>query len=153
MYSVALEGWRRGLTLKFINRYRNNSALHFSLSNGKEEKVFRGAKGEDVTDKAVRTCGNKHKTKQLLAKAGVPTPEGELFNKDSSEEEIISFGNSLGYPNVIKPVGGAGGRGVISNIKNEKEFLSALKIVREEMGYSNIIVEKHYEGRGYRIYV
>lgn len=153
MYSVALEGWRRGLRLKFINGYKGVRRLHFSLSDGKVEKIFRGSRGEGVTNKASRICRNKHKAKQLLTKAGVPTPEGELFGKNSTDEEIISYGNSLGYPNVIKPVDGAGGSGVISNIKNEEEFKASLKIVREELNYSDIIVEKHFDGRGYRVYV
>src|SRR5690625_676913 len=153
MYSVALEGWRRGLTLKFINRNRRKSELYYSLSNKDREHVFTVSKGDKVTDEAIKICRNKHLTKKYLTKAGVPTPKGELFKKDVEDEEIIKYANELGYPLVIKPVDGTGGTGVIANIQNQKEFKEALKYVRYDMNYPNVIVEEHYDGRGYRVYV
>lgn len=153
MYSVALEGWRRGLTLKFINKNRRKSEVYYSLAYQGREHIFTVSRGDKVTQKAVEICRNKHLTKKHLAKAGVPTPKGELFRKGIPDNEIINYANELGYPLVVKPVDGTGGTGVIANIQNEEELRNALKYVRYDMKYPNIIVEEHFEGRGYRVYV
>lgn len=153
MYTVALEGWRRGLKLKFINKNRRKSELYYSLTYKGREHIFTVSKGDKVSDNAIEICKNKHLAKQYLKKAGVPTPEGELFKKESSDVEIIEYAKKLGFPNVIKPVDGTGGTGVIANIKNETEFKEALTFVRNDLGKKNVIVEKHFDGRGYRVYV
>lgn len=153
MYSVALEGWRRGLTLKFINKNRSKALTVFSLSKDNTERIFIGSHGSKTTRKAVNICKDKHLTKKFLIEAGVPTPEGDLFKQESSNEEIIKYANKLGYPIVIKPVSGKGGNGVIANIQNKRELKDALTYVRNELNMKDVIVEKHYDGKGYRIYV
>lgn len=153
MYSVALEGWRRGLTLKFINNNRRKSEIDYSLTHNGIEKHFCVTMGEDVTKSAVKICRDKHLTKKYLVENGVPTPEGEFFGKDTSDEELQKYANKLGYPLVLKPAKGTGGRGVIANIKNEKEFREALSYVKYELKYSELIIEKFFSGDDYRIYV
>ena len=154
MYSVALEGWRRGLTLKFINENRRRSEITYSLTdkNGKTH-YFSVARGDKVPREAIRICVNKDLTKQFLSKAGVPIPEGTNFNKDATDEEIIAYANELGYPLVLKPSDGTGGAGVIANIKNEQEFADALKYVKYDLGFEKLIVEKYVPGDDYRVHV
>lgn len=152
-YAVALEGWRRGLQLKYIDRQRNPLKIRYSLSNGDKEYVFAGSRGELVTREAIRICMNKHKTKQYLKEAGVPTPEGEMFTEEVTNPEIIRYANHLGYPLVVKPVSGSGGNGVIANISSEAELVHALTYVRENLNYPRIIVEKFSPGVDYRVYV
>src|SRR5690625_359391 len=74
-YAVALEGWRRGLTLKYIDRQRNPLKVRYSLSDGHNEYIFAGSRGNLVTDEAIRICIDKHLTKKYLQEANVPTPE------------------------------------------------------------------------------
>lgn len=152
-YAIALEGWRRGLTLKYYNIQRNPFKIRYSLSNGEEEIVFAGSRGSKVSDEAVKICIDKFLTKQYLIKANVPTPEGTQFDENHTNEEIISYAETLGYPLVVKPVDGSGGKGVIANIKSNGELIDALSIVREDMKFKKIIVEKYYEGVDYRVYV
>ncbi len=153
MYSIALEAWRRGLQVRFVDVNQTKSHTVFYLSNGKREHRFAVSRGDKVQIEAIKTCINKDLTKKFLLKAGVPAPEGEVFDKDYSKEEIISYANRLGYPLVIKPLDGTGGHGVIANIETEEEFLSALYYVREDLRYEKIIVEKHFKGEDVRIYV
>lgn len=152
-YAIALEGWRRGLTLKFFNKSRKLSKIKYSLSYNGREHVFAGSRGDLVTKEAIKICINKHLTKKFLIDAGVPTPEGDMFDEKNSDEDIINYANSLGYPVVLKPTDGSGGHGVIANIQNENEFKRALSYVRYDLKYENLIVEKHYDGEGYRVYV
>jgi len=153
MYTIALEGWKRGLTLKFINNNKFKSVIGYSLSDGKKEHRFMGSRGDLVTNEAIKVCRNKFLTKKYLSKAEVSIPGGEYFSNLISDDEIIKFANSLGYPIVIKPTTGAGGRGVIANIKNEEEFKDALYYVRHDLNYQEIIVEQYFDGEDYRVFV
>lgn len=153
MYSVALEGWRRGLTLKFINKNRSKAQTIFKLSNEKKEHYFSVTRGDIVPRSAIKICIDKHLTKNYMEKSNVPTPKGEKFSEDSDNNDILNYSNTLGYPLVIKPSDGTGGDGVIANIKNEEEFKEALEYIRHDLGYKSIIVERYFPGEDYRLYV
>src|SRR5690625_1042828 len=153
MYAIALEGWRRGLTITFKNFNRNLSNTTFELINGRKNNRFRALSGELITREAIRTCTDKFKTKEYLLKNNVPTPQGKLFDKNSNIERILSYAEEISYPLVVKPVSGTGGKGVIAGINNREEFEEALKFVRDKLGNKRIIVEKHFEGEDYRVYV
>ncbi|MFB4473795.1 acylphosphatase [Oceanobacillus caeni] len=148
MYSIALEGWRRGLTLKF-----SKSPNRYSLSFEDREHHFSSSRGDMVTQKAIRICVNKDLTKEYLAKANIPIPEGKIFSAEETTEEIVDYANVIGYPLVIKPTNSSGGNGVISNITNDEELKQALVYVRSELLFSSIIVEQFSVGEDYRIYV
>lgn len=129
-YSIALEGWRRGLELTFYyTSTKKKSWAKYSLSDGKKTHQFVASRGDLVTVNAMKICKDKHETKKYLKKASVPTPEGEEFGSEILDEEIIQFANTQGYPLVIKPIDGTGGHGVIANIKNEEEFKRSLYYV------------------------
>lgn len=153
LYSIALEGWRRGLTLKFINENRSKSEMLYELSSGKKRHRFVVSRGDLITRETMRICRNKMETKECLQKEKIPTPDGCMFDEKSTEIELINYTNKIGYPVVLKPTAGTGGRGVIANIRNEVELKSALQYVREELGYKNVIIEKYFIGEDYRVYV
>ncbi|WP_029267426.1 acylphosphatase, partial [Virgibacillus alimentarius] len=153
MYSIALEGWRRGLKLKFINENRRKSELLYSLSSKEKEHKFVVSRGDLTSGKALKICRDKHLTKKYLKEADVSTPKGELFPKNISNKKIIKYANQLGFPLVLKPSNGTGGAGVIANIKNEKEFSGALNYVRYELNYPDVIVETYFSGVDHRVYV
>lgn len=153
MYSVALEGWRRGLTLTFLNNRQSRSLVKFKLSDGNKEHVFQVARGDKVPSEAIRICIDKNLTKEYLKKANVPVADGDHFEEDASDEEMVNFANELGYPLVLKPSDGTGGHGVIANIKNENEFKEALNYVKNELGYKKLMVEKYFAGEDYRLHV
>ncbi|WP_419893026.1 ATP-grasp domain-containing protein [Oceanobacillus kimchii] len=153
MYSIALEGWRRGLSLKFINENKSKSLVLYSLSDGTKEHRFQVARGDAVTKEAIKICVNKNLTKESLKKENVSVPDGDNFGANTEDEEIINYANKLGYPLVLKPSDGTGGNGVIANIKNEEAFKQALNYVKYELNYKKLIVEKYFAGEDYRLYV
>jgi len=153
LYSVALEGWRRGMTLKFVNNNRPKAHTEFTLSYKGKEHRFSVSRGDIVPKKAIKICVDKHLTKSYLTEGDVPTPEGETFDEKNYDEDIIEYSKVLGYPVVIKPTDGTGGNGVIANIKNEEEFRKALTYVKYDLNYSKLIVEKFFQGEDYRLYV
>lgn len=152
-YSIALEAWRRGISVKFINNYLGKSRVKYQLSLGEKSYDFVSSRGSLIKRKTREICINKIKTKQYLRNANIPTPEGKLFDSETGDEEIIQYSEEINYPLVVKPSDGAGGEGVIANIKNEQNFIDALKYVRYELGYKEVIVESYFSGEDYRVYV
>ncbi|WP_271400387.1 ATP-grasp domain-containing protein [Salinicoccus roseus] len=154
-YSIALEGWRRGLELKIkVNYFRRESkVVEYVLSNKKRTHYFQTTRGDLVSKEAVKICINKNLTKKYLVEAGVKTPQGEVFNRNDNDDEVAAYAEQLGYPVVLKPTDGTGGAGVIADIKNDEEMQQALQYVRGQLENENVIVEKHFQGEDHRLYV
>lgn len=163
-YTVALEGWRRGLKLKWYTReadaYKdlivfgvNPPGRLFSLSSEKRTHYFFRTRGDLVTNEAVEIGSNKDQTKAFLEKAGVPHPKAKMFDEDAADEEIVAYARTLGFPLVVKPTDGSLGRGVVTNIQNEAELKKALNYVRVELEYPKVLLEQHIPGEEYRVYV
>jgi len=161
-YLVALEGWRRGLELKFYKDetkvcklHRLNSSTHgkfFSLSSEAKTHYFFRSRGDEVSNKSVRICQNKEETKKMLQKSSVPIPLGEEFDINQ-EEKVINYAESIGYPVVLKPLSGSMGRGVYMGINNKNELLDAMHDARSTLHYKKYLLEKYYPGKEYRVYV
>lgn len=162
-YAIALEGWRRGLTLRWHNKdsekfkemktwYVDSPGRLFSLSTEDRTHYFFRSRGDKVTNQAVEIGGDKEETKTWLSRAGIPVPKGKRFNADAPNDDIIKYVSStLGFPVVLKPTDGSFGRGVVTNITNKKDLKKALNNVRSN--YSDVIVEQYIPGEDYRIYV
>ncbi|WP_026691447.1 ATP-grasp domain-containing protein [Alteribacter aurantiacus] len=164
-YAVALEGWRRGLKLKWytvdsgkfdhmITFGVNPPGRLFSLSSGERTHYFFRTRGDKVTNEAVEIGSDKDATKVWLSKAGVPVPRGFMFNEEHEDINIVEeIKSNLNFPLVVKPVDGSLGNGVITNIKNEDELKKALLYVRRDLEYTDVIVERYVPGEEYRVYV
>lgn len=154
-YTVALEGWRRGLDLQFYSIFedKNKLKIRYSLSNGEKIHHFALSMGDRVSDKAFDICDDKDLTKQYLSENNVPVPIGKMFESHESISEIVLYAEKLGFPLVVKPTDGNAGRGVFANIQDMKNFKEIVFHVREELGFPDIIVEKYYPGEEFRIYV
>lgn len=154
-YTVSLEGWRRGLQLRFYSIFEDGNKLkvRYSLSNEEKTHHFQLSMGDKVSQQAFDICDDKDLTKQYLGVKNVPIPQGSMFDESATDEEIISFGLSLGFPIVVKPTDGNAGKGVFANIQSEKEFRKAVVHVRKDLGYNEIIIEKYVSGEEFRIFV
>ncbi|MBU9712951.1 acylphosphatase [Evansella tamaricis] len=164
-YAVALEGWRRGLTLKWHVKdsdkfneiktwYVDKPGKLFSLSDNVKTHYFFRTRGDKVSNEAVEIGMDKEKTKRYLADAGIPTPTGNRFTDSAlSDENILEYASKIGFPVVLKPIDGSYGRGVITNIKDDEELIKSITYLRTELNYSDVILEKFISGEEYRIYV
>lgn len=163
-YVVALEGWRRGLTLRWhvkdsekfkdmITWYVDRPGQLFSLSSKEKTHYFFRTRGDKVSNEAVLIGKDKERTKQVLRAENINTPQGEKFLEHDSDEKIKEYVNSIGYPVVIKPLDGSFGNGVITNIDNEQKLHDAISYVRSRLGYREVLVERYVPGREFRIYV
>ncbi|MEK3906140.1 acylphosphatase [Oceanobacillus sp. FSL W7-1309] len=163
-FAVALEGWRRGLKLKWYTKDSehfkdmiifgvNPPGRLFSLSSDTRTHYFFRTRGDLVSNEAVEIGSEKDDTKIYLEKAGVPVPKGKGFAPDATNEEIIAYSNELGYPLVLKPTNASLGNGVVTNIRNEEQLIKAIHYVRHELDYDEVIVEQYVVGKEYRVYV
>lgn len=163
-YVVALEGWRRGLTLRWhvkdSEKFKDMATWFverpgqlFSLSSKDRTHYFFRTRGDKVSNEAVMIGKDKERTKQVLKSQGVSVPEGQQFKEDEPNESIVEYAHKLGYPIVIKPTDGSFGRGVIANITSTGELEYSLDYVRNELGFKDIIVEQYVPGKEYRMYV
>lgn len=163
-FAVALEGWRRGLKLKWYTKDSehfqdmiifgvNPPGRLFSLSSSKRTHYFFRTRGDKVANEAVELAADKGVTKDILARANVPVPQGKGFDESATDEEIIEYSRTLRYPIVCKPTDASLGMGVVTNLQNDQEFREALHYVRHELEYDDIIVEEHAKGKEYRFYV
>lgn len=158
-YSVALEGWRRGLKLTFHNNDRGgrvpSKAYQYTLSDGGTSYRFYCARSSYVPEETIKIAENKTLAYEYMGKKGVPIPVTKTF-KYSQEtiESICAQGESIGYPLVVKPTNRGGGKGVYVNIKNRKDLKKHLLIIRDTFGSKRVIVERYFEnGVDYRFYV
>lgn len=163
-YALALEGWRRGLELKWYTKdseyfsgmktwFAEKPGKLFSLSNGVRTHYFFKTRGDKVTNSAVELCTDKAVTKRWLEKAGVPVAVGKGFKPENTEEDIVKYASSIGYPVVIKPSDGSFGNGVYTNIKSSGELKLAIEKVRIDHQATDIVIEKHIAGQDYRVFV
>lgn len=155
MYTIALEGWRRGLELTFYidERENFNQQVKYKLSNENKTHYFDDSSGDFNKKIAYDICHNKSVTNEYLMKMNVPIPQGATFNKNTSINEVIEFSETLTYPLVVKPVDGFAGRGVITGIKNVPDLKEAIKHITRTLNFDNYIVQEFVEGDEVRIYV
>lgn len=103
----------------------------------------------DVTSTiSAKLCRNKMSTSSLLRQAGLPAPSHYLA---PDPEHAVNIADHLGYPVVVKPADLDGGVGVAPGLRSgddvRRAFANAIKYSK------NILVEKHFEGRDYRLTV
>ncbi|ART78083.1 Cyanophycin synthetase [Sutcliffiella horikoshii] len=153
-YTVALEGWRRGLELFFYSSFINGKLnLRYSLSNGKKTHHFSATRGDLTTKGAVKICINKNLTKEFLSDAGVSVPLGDNFDETATDDQIVEVAKKIGFPLVVKPSDGSAGKGVVANIQNEQELREALVYVRKNLKLPAVMLEQFVKGEDFRIYV
>lgn len=157
-YTVALEAWRRGLKIRYYNLNRGaasvNQQFQYSIADDQNEYFFYCAKGSHTTPEAVNITENKHEAYTYLKKAGVPIPEGSVFNfNHHSIDEIIDYALSIGYPLVVKATSLQGGKGVYTHITNIDQLKESLLKVRDTHHSEHVMVEKYISGVDYRFFV
>lgn len=94
-------------------------------------------------------CRNKAATKTLLRLRDVPTAAG-MKMPERGREPVERFIEQRGWPVVVKPLAGVGGKGVTANIQGYDELWEAIGHAK---GPSGFLIEKHVPGEDYRFLV
>jgi acetyl/propionyl-CoA carboxylase alpha subunit len=105
--------------------------------------VFIGPKPETI-----RALGSKTNAKEIAQRASVPTSPTLLLLASTLEQqaaELAAFGNTVGFPLIIKAAAGGGGRGmrlVHASSSFQDELSSARREALKAFGREEIFVEK-----------
>lgn len=126
----------------------------FLAADGVHEPVnFKWNRNPLVSGVALGLCTHKEATRLQLQRAGVPVPQGRTFERGDLTS-ARAFAERIGYPVVMKPAMGVRGIGVVANIQNEQELIDAYELMTSSrLGDQDFIVEKHINGKDYRIVV
>jgi acetyl-CoA carboxylase biotin carboxylase subunit len=96
----------------------------------------------------VRLMGDKVSAKQAMQKANVPCVPGSDGALPQEPEEILKIARRVGYPVIIKPAAGGGGRGM-RVVHTEAALKNAVSLARSEAegayGNAMIYLEKFLE--------
>lgn len=91
---------------------------------------------------------DKHLTKQLLRKMGIPVPQGEVVK---SPIEAWETAQEIGLPVVVKPLDGNHGRAVFLALTTQEQVQRAYEAAACEG--TGVLVEKFVEGDEHRLLV
>ena len=94
---------------------------------------------------AIRAMGLKDRAKALMEKASVPLVPG-YHGEQQDTKFLKERANEIGYPVLIKPAAGGGGRGLRRVDKEadfEAELESAVREVAKAFGSGRVLIEKY----------
>ncbi|MCK0470260.1 acylphosphatase [Halalkalibacter sp. APA_J-10(15)] len=156
MYTIALEGWRRGLELTFYHlreKRKDKNVIRYLLKSKERTHYFSYSKGDKITSEAIKACRSKELTRECLVKHNVPTPIGKSFPRNYNKEEVLEFIDEIDFPVVVKQMKGSLGKGVFVNITDIDTAFKAIQYNCEVMNSEDFIIEKHVDGDECRVYV
>jgi 3-methylcrotonyl-CoA carboxylase alpha subunit len=99
------------------------------------------------TAQTIRDMGSKSRARRIMADAGVPVVPG--YDGDAQDDvSLLAEARSIGFPVILKPSGGGGGKGM-RIVRDEDEWQESLAGARREsraaFGDDSMILEKYLE--------
>lgn len=118
------------------------------LGYGVNQMRFQATITCNTSNIAVDIACDKEDTKRMLQNSSVPVASGSIC---VDEEDLIETIDKIGFPIVIKPLGGNHGKGASINVKTLEEAKSGLEHAQK---YGRrVIVEKFITGHDFRMLV
>jgi excisionase family DNA binding protein len=97
---------------------------------------------------AIRAMGDKAAARQLARRLDIPTIAG-YDGDDQSDATLVRAAKRIGYPVLIKPAAGGGGKGM-RTVRSPSELLAHLAAARREatsaFGDDRLVLERFLEG-------
>ena len=144
---LAEEALERGIAVKHLNPYQDDEAF-LELDYKKHREFIIGQRTSKTSLEAYWILENKELTKEFLRRNNINVAAGKVFKKEDFDE-VVAYCEKIKFPVVIKPVAGAHGKDVYTNINNKKELKTVLKEVLKKNNY--ILAEKMFFGTEYRL--
>ncbi|MEN3974545.1 acetate--CoA ligase family protein [Emcibacter sp. SYSU 3D8] len=120
----------------------------FQIGMGSKARWMESSLSDVTPAISMRLARNKIAAAELLRQAGLPVPAHELVQ---SAAEAVAAAGRLGYPVVVKPADRDGGLAVAAGLTSDAGVSRAYETARKVS--QNVLVEKHVEGRDYRLVV
>lgn len=118
------------------------------LGYGVNQMRFQATITCNTSNIAVDIACDKEDTKRMLENSSVPVARGSIC---VDEEDLIDTIDKIGFPIVIKPLGGNHGKGASINVKTIDEAKAGLE--HAQRYGRRVIVEKFITGHDFRILV
>lgn len=120
----------------------------FQFGFGSAARTLNSSITGRTSNVSVSWARSKPRAAMLMRLAGLPVPQHMFV---SSVAQAVRAAGMLGYPVVVKPADQDGGLGVSAGLRDapavERAYVSAAE------HSTSILVEKHFEGRDYRLQV
>jgi cyanophycin synthetase len=130
-----------------VLRLADDASL-FQLGWGAKQRRVQATITSQSSQIAVEIASDKALTKQLLAEAGVPVPDGGTV---TTLDQAQALALEIGFPVTLKPLAANQGKGVTTNIRSAQEIAAAFERARTHD--EQVIVEQHVEGDDHRVLV
>ncbi len=127
---------------------RLNKHSLVQLGYGKNQHRIQATVASTTSSIAVEVACDKEETKNLLEASSIPVPRGYVVY---DEEDLDASLKKIGFPVVLKPVGGNHGRGATINVMNRESAVEALFIAKKVS--RGVIIEKFITGFDHRLLV
>jgi cyanophycin synthetase len=128
--------------------FRLNSGALVQLGHGHHARRIQASETSYTSNIAVEIAQDKELTKDLLARVGVPVPQGAVVD---DADDAWETAQDIGLPVVVKPYDGNQGKAVSVNLTGEDQVRAAFDLAQE---YSRrAIVEQYLSGSDYRLLV
>ncbi|MDP2687349.1 MAG: cyanophycin synthetase [Aequorivita sp.] len=141
--SIVEEAEARGIPWIRLNKYSL-----CQLGYGANQKRIQATVTSETSSIGVELACDKEDTKYLLEQAQIEVPRGDIISREGSLEEACKY---VGYPLVVKPVGGNHGRGITVNVNTYEDALVAFHAAK--LVSPKVIIEKYITGEDYRLLV
>ena len=141
--SIVEEAKQRG-----IPALRLNDDSLVQLGYGSKQRRIQATMTDRTSALGVEIADEKFRTKELLRRAGIPTPEGAIAE---SLEEAARVADGIGYPVAVKPEVGNHGKGITARVSNARELETAFASARKIC--DSVIVEMSLTGLDFRVLV
>jgi acetyl-CoA/propionyl-CoA carboxylase biotin carboxyl carrier protein len=135
-------------------RRANADALHpgfgFLAENADfaERVIEAGIRWVGPPPDAIRAMGDKAAARKLAASLGIPTPAG-YDDLDQSDAALVAAAERIGYPLLVKPAAGGGGKGM-RTVRDPDRLATDLAAARREaqaaFNDDRLILERLLEG-------
>jgi len=110
--------------------------------------LFEAASSHDALTGS-KISSNKYISNQLVTRMGFPGVTHAIAPTVEAARQIAA---GLGYPVVVKPLGGAKGKGVTAQVLDERELATAFATAQNS-GQGEVLVERHVNGTDHRLVV
>src|SRR5262249_39044399 len=107
---------RRGIPWFPFRHAQAYAAVQFGWGN--RFRRVSGSRGPFTSYLGCRLSHSKYATASALSRLSLPVPRQQVV---STRERAVQAAHEIGYPVVVKPLNGSGGRGVTVGLENGEE--------------------------------
>ncbi|MEJ8778294.1 acylphosphatase [Pseudogracilibacillus sp. ICA-222130] len=158
-YLIALEGWRRGITIKWYDEChsfptKNNENRQqrlgniFSLTLQERTHFFYQAYGDQIQDHLREMLQDKQELREQLTRANYSVLQNKSFSSTIKDEKLLDYSEQINYPIVFKIMN----KKVSFICEDEQELLYAIEKWRS-VSTGSCYIEQYLQGNNYQLYI